>query len=305
MLIKSFIKKHEFLYDTCLAIMYKIRFVRIKYGYINFIKNEFKKNLGYSLDLKKPETYNEKIQWLKCFYRDPIMTQCADKIAVRKFIKDIIGEQYLIPVYGIFNNVSDMDLNGLPKAFVLKPNHSSGRVIVCYDKNKMDWKTELSKLKRWLNENYYYQNGEWVYKCITPKIICEQLLYGEIIDYKFMCFNGIPKLMFTCTERKKKLKVTFFDLSFNRLNFIRKYPASDVRIEKPQNWDLMIELSRKLSSRFPFVRVDFYENLGKLYFGELTFFPGNGFEKFYPDHWDKKIGELLDLDKVNKKYVKV
>jgi len=293
------------LYTVCCKTYEMFRTFNIKYRFRNTLEKDFYEKLGYRLNLERPKTFNEKIQWLKCYYSDSLMSQCADKIEARKLIGEWIGEKYLIPVYGIFDTVEDIRLGELPNSFVLKPTHTSGRVIICKDKKKINWNVEFKKVKNWLKENYYYQNGEWVYKDIKPKIICEQLLHGEIIDYKFMCFNGIPKLMFTCTEREKNLKVTFFDLSFNRLNFIRKYPASDARIEKPQNWDLMIELSKKLSSRFPFVRVDFYENFGKLYFGELTFFPGNGFEKFYPDYWDEKIGELLDLDKVNKKYVKV
>lgn len=186
---------------------------------------------------------------------------------------------------------------------MLKPNHSSGRVILCRDKEKLNKHDTSKKLTEWLKENFYYQNGEWVYKDIKPKIICEHLLQGEIIDYKFLCFHGVPRLLFTCSERETGLKVTFFDMDFKRLPFIRKHPASDKVIKKPVFFEQMVKFAEILSQRFPFVRVDFYENEGQLYFGELTFFPGNGMEWFKPVEWDKKLGDLLDLSKVNTKYI--
>lgn len=306
MLLKKIVKSNKTLYNLARFVQYKleiIRYYRIKYCYISYLRKQFKKHIGYELNLDKPCTFNEKIQWLKCYYRDPIMTQCADKFAVREIIAKIIGEDYLTHLYGVYDSVDDIELDKLPNSFVLKPTHSSGRVIICTDKSKMNWKDEFAKLRKWMKRNYYYQNGEWVYKDIKPKIVCEKYLTGDMIDYKFMCFYGEPKLMFTCSERNKGLKVTFFDLQFNKLPFIRKYPASD-KVEKPKHFSDMIALSRKLAKEFPFVRVDFYENCGKIYFGELTFFPGNGMEWFEPIEWDKKIGDLLDLGKLNKAYIK-
>lgn len=292
--IKKMIKENPFIWNLYM-IYRKYNFNK---NYISVLKKDFKRRLGYELNLKCPETFNEKIQWLKAFYYDPIMTQCADKYEVREIIADQIGEQYLVPLYGVYDRAEDIPLRELPKEFVLKPNHASGHVILCHDKNSMEWDKEYKKLNRWLKENYYYQNGEWVYRDIKPRIICEHLLHGEMIDYKFMCFYGEPKLLFTCSERETGLKVTFFDMNFHKLPFIRKYPSSN-NIQKPEFFDDMVRCSKILSKRFPFVRVDFYENEGKLYFGELTFFPGNGMEYFEPEEWDKKIGDLLDLSKID------
>jgi len=300
--LKNIIKSNALVYNFTIEILDIVKYVQIRFFYISTLKKNFYKHLGYSLDLEHPQTFNEKIQWLKCFYRDPIMTQCADKAAVREFVKNIIGERYLVPVYGIYDTVDEINIDELPNEFVLKPTHSSGRVIICQDKKKTNWSNESNKLRKWLGENYYYTNGEWVYKDIKPKIICEKLLSGEMIDYKFMCFHGEPQLLFTCSEREKDLKVTFFDLQFNKLPFIRKYKSSN-NVIKPINFEKMIEFSKLLASEFPFVRVDFYENEGKLYFGELTFFPGNGMEWFEPIEWDYKLGKLLDLSKVRKEYL--
>ena len=297
-MIRTVVKKYSRLYNLLRDIQIYQRRIRIKYFYKYTIKKDFYKNNGYKLNLDNPRSFNEKLQWLKYYYRDDIMEKCSDKVAARGIIADFVGEKYLVPLYGVYDSFEEIDFTKLPEQFVLKPSHSSGRVVICKDKKQFDMDDARNKFAVWLKENYYYQNGEWVYKNIVPHIVCEQLLGGEIIDYKFMCFHGEPYIMFTCTEREVALKVTFFDMDFNRLPFIRKYISSNKHIEKPQNWELMIELSRLLSKRFPFTRVDFYENNGKLFVGELTFFPGNGMEWFEPIEWDYKIGEKLDLTKI-------
>lgn len=300
--IKNYIRSRSGLYDFCLSLLMAKRHFMMKYFFIHTIKQDFRKNLAYNLNIANPQTFNEKIQWLKVHYRNPIMSKCADKVAVRDIVAEKIGEEYLTPIYGVWDSADDIDPSKLPKQFVLKPNHSSGRVIICKDKDVLNWNVEFAKLWKWMKENYYYQNGEWVYKNINPKIICEKLLSGEMIDYKLMCFHGEPRLLFTCSDRESDLKVTFFDLEFNKLPFIRKYKSSD-SIKKPQKFEEMIELSKILARDFPFVRVDFYENQGNLYFGELTFFPGNGLEWFEPFEWDKKIGDMLDLSRIEKEHI--
>lgn len=301
-LLKYMIKSNGTLYVATQKIYYKRRKNQIENNYINFMEKEFRRYLGYDLHLEHPVTFNEKLQWLKVHYRDPIMTQCADKYEVRKLVEDKLGGKYLVPLYGVYDHAEDIDLDSLPNQFVLKPNHSSGRVILCRDKSKLNWRKNVKILSEWLRENYYYQGGEWVYKKIKPKIICEHLLRGEMIDYKFLCFHGEPKMLFTCSERESALKVTFFDMNFKKLPFIRKYPSSD-KVKKPAFFDDMVRCAKILSKEFPFVRVDFYENEGRLYFGELTFFPGNGMEWFEPIEWDKKVGDLLDLSKIDKKNI--
>ena len=266
------------------------------------LKYDFKNRIGYELNLDTPQTFNEKLQWLKAYYRDPFMTQCSDKVVVRKIISKKIGSQYLIDIFGIYANEQDIDFKVLPNKFVLKTNHASGQVIICQDKRTIDCNIIKRTLKMWLSDNYFYDNGEWVYKDIKPQIICERFLEGDIVDYKFMCFHGEPQMLFTCSERNKNLKVTFFDLDFKKLPFIRTYQSAEY-VQKPEKFEEMIRLARTLAQQFPFVRVDFYENKGQIYFGELTFFPGNGWEWFEPVEWDYKLGEMLDLSKLDNRYV--
>ena len=183
---------------------------------------------------------------------------------------------------------------------MIKCNHDSGGLVICKDKSKLDIESARKKINKSLKTNYYYSGREWPYKNVKPKIIIEKYMEDnvnkELIDYKFMCFDGEPKLSFTCSERYKDgLKVTFFDLDWNKLPFERHYPSSNRKIKKPLNYDLMLEFSKILSDNIPFVRVDWYEINGKLYFGEMTFYPGSGYEEFKPLEWDKKIGDLIKL----------
>ena len=260
----------------------------------------FKLKLGYSLDLKNPQTFNEKLQWLKLYDRNPNYIQMVDKYEVRKYISKNIGEEYLIPLIGVYNKFEDIDFEKLPNQFVIKCTHDSGGVVICKNKSKLDIQKAEDKIKKSINRNYYYSGREWPYKNIKPRIIIEQYMEDkkakELIDYKIMCFNGSPKLSFTCSERYNDgLKVTFYDLNWEKMPFERHYPSSIKGIEKPKNYELMLELSKKLSNNIPFVRVDWYEINGKLYFGELTFYPGSGMEEFKPFYWDKKIGQLISL----------
>ena len=265
-----------------------------------YLKMIFKLKLGYSLDLKNPQTFNEKLQWLKLYDRNPNYIQMVDKYEVRKYISKNIGEEYLIPLIGVYNKFEDIDFEKLPNQFVIKCTHDSGGVVICKNKSKLDIQKAEDKIKKSINRNYYYSGREWPYKNIKPRIIIEQYMEDkkakELIDYKIMCFNGSPKLSFTCSERYNDgLKVTFYDLNWEKMPFERHYPSSIKGIEKPKNYELMLELSKKLSNNIPFVRVDWYEINGKLYFGELTFYPGSGMEEFKPFYWDKKIGQLISL----------
>lgn len=166
-------------------MLYYIR----KYGNLYFpktmIRLSFRRHMGHWPRLKAPQTFNEKIQWFKLYVRDPVIPKCADKYLVRDYIAKKIGKQYLVPLLGVFDSADEIDLNKLPSQFVLKPNHASGEVIICHDKTQMDWDAEKRKMAQWLRKNYYYQTGEWGYKDIKPKIICEELLPGDIIDYRF------------------------------------------------------------------------------------------------------------------------
>lgn len=272
-----------------------------------YLKLIFKMRIGYELNLDNPKTFNEKLQWLKLYDRKPLYTTLVDKCKVREYIKQKIGEEYLIPLLGVYDRFDDIDFKKLPKQFVIKCNHDSGGLVICKDKKKFDYEMAKKKINKSLKSNYYYHGREWPYKNVNPKIIIEKYMEDnkvhELIDYKVMCFDGVPKMIFTCSERFSSdgLKVTFFDLNWQKLPFERHYKSSINKVEKPKNYDKMLELSRKLSIDIPFVRVDWYEINGKLYFGELTFYPGSGVEEFSPQEWDLKIGNMLNLPQGEKK----
>lgn len=278
--------------------MYR-RYIKIKYFYISTIKKDFKKKLGYELNLDNPITFNEKLQWIKVFYRKKIMTTCADKYGVRSIIEKHIGKKYLNEIYGVYESVEEIDLDKLPDKFVLKSTHSSGHVLIVTDKSTVDWKKEFKKIKGWLKENYYYIGGEWVYKDIKPRIICERLLESNIVDYKMYCFNG--KVLFTQVISNRvdgNYNTNYYDLNWNPIEVNRlDHQKSDNEIPRPINHSKMINYSEVLSKSFPFARIDFYEVDGNLYFGEITFFPVNGFIKFSSYAEDKKWGSYLKLPK--------
>ena len=256
-------------------------------------------------NFKNPQTFNEKLQWLKLNDRNPLYTTLVDKYAVKKWVADKIGEQYIIPTLAVWKKAEDIDFDVLPEQFVLKVNHDSGGLVICKDKAQLDRQAAVAKLSRALKNNGYWYGREWPYKNVKPCIIAEKYMEDEnhqLNDYKFMVFNGKVKCSFTCTERFSKdgLKVTFYDANWDIMPFERHYPRSKTPITKPLNYDEMVELAEKLSKDIPFVRVDFYSIKGKIYFGEMTFYPGSGLEEFTPQEWDKNIGNLLTFSQENK-----
>ena len=262
--------------------------------------------LGGKLDLNNPRTFNGKIQWLKLHDRKDIYTTMVDKYEVKKYVANIIGEQYIIPTLAVYDFFDDINFDELPNRFVIKCTHDSGGLVICQDKTKFDKVAAKRKINKAMKRNYYYNSREWPYKNVKPRIIVEKYMedksVGEIVDYKVMCFNGKAKMIFTCTERfSDGLKVTFFDLDWNKLPFERHYPASKKVIKRPKNLKKMIEFSEKLSKDITFVRMDWYEIGGKLYFGEYTFYPGAGFEEFTPEEWDYRLGSMLDLGSVRRR----
>lgn len=268
-----------------------------------YLKLLWRHLMGYPLDLDNPKTFNEKIQWLKLYNRNPEYTKMVDKIEAKEYVASIIGEEHIIPTFAVYNTAEEIDFDKLPNQFVLKCSHDSGGVVICKDKSKLNKQFAKEKLEKGLKSNYYYKNREWPYKNVNPRIIAEKFMAGDNDDdvphdYKFMCYNGKCKNLFVCTGRDKKdLRVDFFDTEWNHLPFYRKYKNADKTPEKPTKLFDMITLSNKLAKAVssPFVRIDFYQIKGTIYFGELTFFPGSGLEKFYPIEWDKKLGEMLDI----------
>lgn len=256
--------------------------------------------MGYWMDWKNPKTFNEKLQWLKVYDRNPLYAKLVDKYEVRKYIAEKIGEEYLIPLLGVWDNVDDIDFEKLPNQFVLKCTHDSGSVIICKNKQEFNIREAKIKLSKALKVKYYLLSREWPYKNVKPRIISEQYLEAtDLKDYKFQVYNGIVKNGFVCSKRfaSDGLHVTFFDRDWNLLKFTKLYPRERELLSKPLFFEKMIRISEILAGSTRFVRVDFYEHNDKLYMGEMTFYPGAGFEKFTPVEWDEKIGNLIDLKK--------
>jgi len=269
-----------------------------------YLRIVYRKYIKKELNLENPQTFNEKLQWLKLYDRKSEYTMMADKYEVRKYIADKIGEEYLIPLIGVWDKFADIDFDQLPSQFVLKCNRDSGSVVVCKDKNTYDFESAKFKLVKAFNYNYFYNFREWPYKNIIPKIIAEEYLYdlsGEINDYKLYCYNGKVKCTNVNSGRNSKsgVKYTFFDNDWNRLPFKCIYENDERNISKPQYFEMMTNLAEKLAANVPFLRVDFFEINKKLYIVELTFYCEGGFGKFEPDLYDEMLGSWLILPKKN------
>lgn len=286
----------------------RMRFLYLdKLGFYNnwsdkkYLIYKFECLMRYELNLENPITFNEKLQWLKLYDRNPEYTTMVDKFAVKEYVASKIGEQYLIPTLGVWDSFDNIDFTNLPNQFVLKCTHDSGGIVICRDKSTFDRQSAKKKLSDSLKTNFFWCSREWPYKNVKPQIIAEKYIkdnkQSELKDYKLMCFNGKVECSFVCEDRYKDtgLKVTFYDADWNVMPFERHYPRNSVLCERPKKYDLMVELAEKLSENIPFVRVDFYEVQGKVYFGEMTFYPGAGFEEFNPPEWDKKLGDWLVL----------
>lgn len=258
-------------------------------------------NNGKKLDLENPVTFNEKLQWLKLYNRNPMYTSMVDKHEAKKYVADIIGEEHIIPTLGVYDSVEDIDFDSLPNQFVLKCTHDSGGIVICQDKTQLNKKEAIKKLRKGLKSNFYWTNREWPYKNVIPRIIAEKYMTdgdGELRDYKFFCFDGVPRVMFIASDRfnkEEETKFDFFDMEFNHLPFRNGHPNATKPIERPAGFDEMKMLASKLSKGIPQVRVDFYDINGQIYFGEMTFFHWSGFVKFDPVEWDYKMGEMIEL----------
>lgn len=267
-----------------------------------YLKIKYRLTMRKKLNLKNPQTFNEKLQWLKLYDRNLEYTKRVDKYEVRKYIADIIGEEYLIPLLGVWDSPDDIDFDKLPNQFVLKCNHNSGLgMCICKDKSKLNIEKVKKDLKKGLKQNYFITSREWPYKNVKPRIIAEKYMVDEsgieLKDYKIMCFNGRFECSFVCSDRYDKdgLCVTFFDREWNKLPFERHYPSSRKEIKRPKCYEKMIELAENLAEGIRFARIDFYEIKGEIYFGEITFYPGSGMEEFTPEEWDYKLGNHITL----------
>jgi hypothetical protein len=265
-----------------------------------YLKMQYRLRCKKTLNLKQPKTFNEKIQWLKLYDRKPEYTRMVDKYEVRRYISDTIGEEYLIPLLGIWDKPDDIDFGKLPDRFVLKCSHDSGSVVICKNKNKFDITGAKKKLDGFLKRKYYYHGREYPYKNIKGRIIAEKYMVDEsgveLKDYKLQCFNGEPKIIQVDFDRfSEKHKRNFYSLDWVYQPFSLLYPTYPEKIiPKPQSLGLMLSLAKELSQGIPYVRVDFYSIEKKIYFGELTFYHGSGYEKFDPPEWDSILGSWIN-----------
>lgn len=256
------------------------------------------------LDWENPKSFNEKVQWLKVKDRNPLYPTLVDKYAVRAWIADKIGEEYLIPLIGgPWNSFDEIDFEALPERFVLKCTHDSGNVVICHDKHTFDFAAAKERIEKSLLRNYYWSGREWPYQYVQPRIIAEQYMEsessGELLDYKFLMFGGVHRCVFVCSNRfaGSKLNVTFFDPDWNRLPFERHYHADPQALPRPDCYAEMIRVAETLAKDLPLMRVDLYEINHKPYFGEMTLYPGSGMETFQPEEWDVRLGDWIELKK--------
>ena len=268
-----------------------------------YLKLRYKLQFNKNLDLNNVKTFNEKLQWLKLYDRNSDYTKMVDKYEVKKYIADLIGNEYVIRTIGIYNKFDEINFDELPKSFVVKTTHYGGGagVFIVKDKSQIK-KTEMKKtLNRLLKRNLYYYGREWPYKNVKPKILVEEYMKDneqeDLKDYKLFCFNGKVQTILVCSDRNGAFKNTnFYDTNWNLMPFTReRHNNSKNKIEKPQKLIEMIDIAQKLSASMPFVRVDLYEINGKVYFGELTLYPSSGFEGFRPKEYDEILGEMLKL----------
>ena len=270
-----------------------------------YLKWLFRIKMGHKLDLKHPQTFSEKLQWLKLYNRKPEYTMMVDKYAVKEYVAGVIGDEYIIPTLGVWNRAEDIDWDSLPNQFVLKTTHGGGSsgVVICRDKKAFDKQKAISKLNKSLKQNIYKSLREWPYKNVPKHIIAEKYINPapnayDLSDYKFFCFDGVVKALFVATDRQKEgedVKFDFFDADFNHLPFKQGHENALVTPQKPKFFEEMKKAATKLSKGIPLVRIDFYEAEQGILFGEITFFHFSGLKPFRPDKWDQIFGDMLTL----------
>lgn len=266
-----------------------------------FLRRKYRFSMGKELDLKEPKTYTEKLQWLKLYDRRPIYTEMVDKYQAKQFVAERIGQEYVIPTLGVWESAEEINFDALPEQFVIKCTHDSGSLVICRDKERFDAEAARKKLGKSLKRDYYQVHREWPYKNVKKQIIAEVYLEdradGELRDYKFFSFNGVPRILYITQGRGggESTSADFFDMDGNHLPFTIDHDMAELPPHLPQNFQLMQRLAARLSDGVPQLRVDFYEVNGKVYFGEMTFFHCSGFKAFHPDTWDHMFGQWVEL----------
>lgn len=272
-----------------------------------YLKLLYRFKMGHRLNLKNPQTFTEKLQWLKLYNRKPEYTKMVDKYAVKEYVTKIIGEEYIIPTLGVWDKPEDIDWDSLPNQFVLKTTHGGGGggVVICKDKTTFDKASAIAKLKESMASDIYSGLREWPYKNVPKRIIVEKFMTPEkspapndLPDYKFFCFNGEPKCCQVIRDRHTKETIDFYDMDWNHMPFVGLNPVARnglTPVIRPGNLDEMKEICRKLADSQSFVRVDLYVIDDKSYFGELTLYPASGMGVFTPSEWNGKLGDWLTL----------
>ena len=268
-----------------------------------YITRKFKATIGENPDLNNPKTFNEKLQWLKLYDRKPICTTMVDKYEAKRYVAGIIGEEYIIPTLGAWDNFDEIDFDSLPNQFVLKCTHDSGGLVICRDKKTLNLKKARKKIEKSLKRNFYYTSREWPYKNVKPRIIAEKYMEDTsnkdgLVDYKFYCFGGEAKFLYVSQglENHATASISFLTTEWEFAPYERTdYKPLDKLPQKPVNFEKMKDICRVLAKDIPFLRVDLYEINGQIYFSELTFTPAAGFMKFKNPEHDKEIGDMLEL----------
>ena len=268
-----------------------------------YLKFRYKEVFGKKLNLTNPKTFTEKMQWLKLHDRNPLYHDLVDKYKVKPIIASVIGDEYIIKTLGVWDKYEDIDFEKLPNQFVLKCTHDSASVVICKDKSKFDSSKYAHNYNNvFLKSDYYhFQNKQWAYKGLKPRIIAEEFIeddtYDSLSDYKLYCFNGMAKGVYVTINRFTNLSVSMYDMNWNLMPFEHIHPNRGEKVVMPKNLALMKDLAEKIARYIdnPFVRVDFYETNGKVYFGEITFYPEGGMCYFKPEEWDYTLGSWMKL----------
>ena len=266
-----------------------------------YLKRMYKSKFKIPLDLEHPKAYTAKLQWLKLHDRKDIYTTFADKVAVRDYVAETLGPEYLVPVFAVYDSVDEIDWEALPQRFILKCSHGSGCNVICPDKSRLDTEKAKKQLSGWMKRSWFWFGREWAYKNITPRILCEHFIessQGETPnDYKFLCFNGEPKLIQLHMNRyKANYTMDYYDTDWNKTEKSKKGTAiSSEKAPMPRNLEKMKALAAILAKDTYFSRIDFYDADGKIYFGEITFFPTSGFSPFDDYEDDLRLGSCIRL----------
>ncbi len=275
-----------------------------------YISLRYRCQMGYWVNWKHPKTFTEKLQWLKVYNHRPEYTMMVDKYAVKQYVADCIGWQHIIPTLGVWDKAEDINWDTLPKQFVLKTTHGggSGGVVLCKDKMTFDKNVAIVKLNKSMSSDIYSALREWPYKNVKRQVIAEKFMIPndklndptyDLTDYKFFCFNGVPKFCQVIRDRHTCESIDFYDMAWNHQGFVGLNPVARnglTPVARPEHFDEMKGICKTLSANIPFLRVDLYEINGDVYFGELTFYPASGFGHFTPPEWNKRLGELIQLD---------